>query len=373
MSSEYEIWLASDEGTRIALLSDWISFRAQWYANGVGSLELTLPVERRTQFLSAGVPGRDMRIYVWRAVDGGNFALLFETFWLVRKYQRDQDARLLTVYGQTANTLLRRRIVANRPGSDEAAKYGPADDLIHEVVSEQFTDAGLLNISERDWSSVLDFGTSASGGETVRRSFAYKGVWDVCVSLCEDSWEKGTWLGFDVIADATSPYTGNPTLNTYPGQRGRDRTASVVLSRLRGNIDQIADTIDYENETTVAYIGGPGEGRYRQVEAVSIDALITEQFGLIEDFKSATQQSGIVAVANEAFALLREQRATTTLACRVLDVPGSRYGVDIFPGDLVTYYESEDGTTYTGRVNSVSISADSDGEQVELDMELEQT
>lgn len=371
MSSEYEIWLASNDGTRITLLSDWVNFRAQWYVNGVGSLELALPVERRAQFLSAGVPGRDMRIYVWRAVDGGDFALLFETFWLVRKYQRDQDNRLLTVYGRTANTLLRRRIVANYPGTDNAAKYGKADDLIHEVVSEQFTDSGIRNINERDWSSVLNFGTSTSGGQTVRRSFAYDSVWDVCTRLCADSWEQGTWLGFDVIADDTSPYAGNPILTTYPSQRGTDRTASVVLSRLRGNIDQIVDTVDYEKEATVAYVGGPGEGRYRQVEAVSIDALITERYGLIEAFKSATQQSGIVAIANEAFAMLREQRATTTLVCRVLDVPGSRYGVDIFPGDLVAYYEAEDGTTYTGRINGVSISADSDSEQVELDMELE--
>lgn len=369
MSTEYQVAYQFPGQALARFLSDWISMRMQWFVNGVGTLEITMPLETYLNFFLPGAnfPLRDMQFYIYRAVDGGDFALLFDTLWLAQSYQFDRTTNLLTIQAQTLNTLLRRRIVAAYPGTDEASKYGPADDLIHEVVEEQFTNGGIRNIPGRNWSSILDFGTSAGGGVVIKRSFAYDNVWDVCTRMCQDSWEQGTWLGFDLVAGAT--ISAKPILTTYVNQRGTDRTASIVLSAFRGNIDQINTSIDFSRQVSIAYAGGPGEGRYRQIEA-AVNSFISGQYDEIETFKSATQRRGVIAIAGEALAMLREQRLYTSLDCRILDVPGSRYGVDIFHGDLVTYYDEIFDLTYIGRVDGVTITVDANGDEVELDMEI---
>lgn len=370
MSYEYQIWLREPDGTIIQPLTDWHSIAYQWAANGVGTLTLDVPLEYWTIFDvdSDGKPDRDIRLDIYRAVGAGAPVLLFETCCFARHYTRVRETRTLSVRAKTANTLLNRRIVAARPGSSEARKAGTASAILHEIVEEQYTNSGLLDIAARNWSAQLDFGTAVAGTPEIGRSFAYDNVLDVCKRLAEASWESGTYLAFDIVVDSTA--TGGLLLKTYANQRGTDRTASIVLGANFGNAEPTTDILDYENEITVSYIGGPGEGRYRKVEAASIDALATEYWGLIENFYSATQQAGILAIANAAFAQLRERRVMQLFGVRVLDIPGYQFGVDYGAGDLVTLYDDFSGVSYTVRIDEVSLTADDTGETIDIKMEV---
>lgn len=374
MSYEYEIWLKEPDGTTIQAIPDWQKINYQWATNSIGTLTLDIPLEYWSLFdaNSDGKPDRDMRLDIYRAVDGGVFSLLFDTCCFVRHYTRVRDTRTLSVRAKTANTLLARRIVAARPGTDQAYKSDNVASIIHEVVEEQMTNGGLLSISERDWSAQLDFGTAVAFTPDIGRSFAYDNVLEVCKRLADASWELGTYLAFDIVVDAAS--TGGLLLKTYSGQRGANRISSITLGVNFGNVEPTTDTVDYENEVSVSYIGGPGEGPYRQVEAASIDTLATAAgpyWGLIEHFHSATQQQGILAIANEAFTQLRERRELQRFGVRVLDVPGYQFGVDYSAGDRVTLYDDLGGTEYVVRIDQVGIAVDSTNEAIDIKMEVE--
>lgn len=374
MSHEYQIWLKEPDGTTIQPITDWHRLNYQWFTNGVGTLILDLPLDYWSvlDVDGDGRPDRDMWFNVHRAVDGGDFNLLFDTCCFARHYTRNRAAGTLTVRAKTATTLLNRRIVAARPGTNEASMSDSAAVILTDVVTDAFQ-SGMYAFAGRIWTSKVGIATPVTGTPTLARDFAYANVLKVCRRLVQASWELGNYLAFDIVVDATA--TGGLLFKTYSGQRGSNRTDSIVLSANFGNIEPTTDTLDYENEISVSYIGGPGEGRYRQIETATIDALssplTSPRWAWIEDFHSATQQHGVFALANEAFAQLREQRVSQIFGVQALQVPGYQFGVDYFHGDLITLYDDLSGVRYTARIDRVGIVVDADGETIDISLEVE--
>lgn len=370
---EYQVWLKEPDGTTLRAITDWHSFDFQWFANGVGTLGIVLPIDYWNIFDhdGDGSPDRDMRFDVYRAVNGGDFNLLFDTCCFSRRYEYSRAAGTMSVTALTANSLLDRRIVSARPGTDEARKAGAAASILHDIVDEQMQSGGLFEITERDWSTKISAGFPVSGSPVVRAGFAYESIIEVCKKITDMSLEIGTYLAFDIVVDSSA--TGGLLFKTYINQRGTDRRSGIVLSERYGNIEPTAAVLDYSDERTMLYVGGGGEGRYRQIAAAGRDALTIASgrpyWGFNEKFYNATQQKGIQELANTGFAQLMVNDKKQTYAANILYVDGYQFGVDYGWGDRVTLYDAVAGRSADIRIDEVGVSASHEGETVDIKME----
>jgi hypothetical protein len=96
---------------------------------------------------------------------------------------------------------------------------------------------------------------------------------------------------------------------TYLNQRGYDYRDIIGLSERYGNIEPKSAVLDYSNERTVVYVGGGGEGRYRQIAAVARDAQTTVEgrsfWGFHGQFYIGNELGGHQLLANTGFGRLR--------------------------------------------------------------------
>ena len=152
---------------------------------------------------------------------------------------------------------------------------------------------------------------------------------------------------FDMIYTAPAGWE----FRYYPGQRGTDRSASVVFSLEVGNMTAPELALDRRDEKTVAIVAGAGptNGRPHVVvngaDYAADNNIESYAPGAGEDSTAGMQAVGALAMS--------EQRARRSLAFSMLQTPGCVYGRDYFLGDLVS--GSYRGATATVKVDRVRI------------------
>ncbi len=166
----------------------------------------------------------------------------------------------------------------------------------------------------------------------------------------------GTYIAFDIVADTPTTLT----FRTFAQQRGVDHRFPgginpVLISPEMGNLGEVIFTQDYRNEATYVAAAGKGEGSNRlTASAQDTTRQGMSPFGLREYFKDATQYDSTTGLQAEAEATLRSMRVKTIFQGRLIDMPGSRYGVDWGWGDYVTAQAF--GQLIDCRIDAVSVS-----------------
>lgn len=311
------------------------------------NLQITL-AEMQAGVLQLVVPQADIDHNIL-VEDGRIVVREINAVWFIRTVTSSLSGgnRSYTVTARHANDLVSRRIVREYAGVARSSKTDYADDMMKDIMREQFVSPTVSARTMPGLSVAADLGAAPS----ISKSFAWRAVSDVLREIAEASATAGTYLGYEVVPSGTGLLFA-----TYTGQRGTDRrnNAGLLVSEDRGNLTDASFTRDWSQASTVVIAGGQGEGTLRAT-AVATDttALLASPYAYREAFRQATQSTTSGALQAEADAELRGRRAQQRFNGTLQDVPGMRYGVEYGWGDILPVVF--DGTWFACRVDPVRI------------------
>lgn len=326
---------------------------------GIGVLELELP-----RSFDASLLKEDGRIGVWRSIDGRPPMLDNGAIYLIRHI--DYGPQSIRVRAYHATSLLDRRTIAYDAGTAYTSK-GPdyADDLIKAFVSENLL-SGIVGADRdgvetyADVSSYLTTQADLSLGAVVSKAGTRRRLLDVCIDLANASTTAGTYLTFEIYA----PTERTLELRTATTQRGVDRRSGtanpVILSELRGNLENAHLVIDYSEAASMIIAGGQGEEENRLIgTAFDAPRAGVSPFGRIERFRDAANVATQAAVDDEADSQLRASRPIVYASGDLIETPGLMRGIDFDLGDMVTVEIA--GQQYDVRLDLIRESVTSSG------------
>lgn len=327
----------------------------------VGALTVTLPLQAA---LPLDMLAPDAILLLSRqAAPGRAFEVVSP--WLVRSWSMAREAsgrESMEILAVHPNDVLTRRIVAYAAESSQAAKSGPADNLIKAIARENFVSPTDTTRTMAALTVDADQGLAPS----VAKAFAWQDVLSVCQSLAQMSGQAGTYLGFEVVATAVGAYQ----LRTYVQQRGQDRRASAgrwaALSPGVG-IGAYRLSLDYAGAVTAVIAGGQGEEADRDIQtAVDSAAIAASPIGRIEEFRQATNVpfGDTAGLLDEAEGALYARRPRWRFEGSAVNVPGAMYGIDYGWGDRLTVEVA--GQSFDVRVDPVAIQDGPGGEQRDI-------
>jgi hypothetical protein len=366
MSTSYIADIFSNTGARLSPAVGLKPIEGEYTLaeRDVGVLRLVLPPTVPIAWLQ-----KDGRVQLRRSIDGGGPYLEGEATWLLRRRRQEFNNRenLTTIWALHVNHLLARRIVAYAAGSTEASKAGAADDMIKEIVDENFvnpTDA------TRTMSGLTVQGDLGAAPATAR-SFSRRNVMAVLQDICDDAASVGTYLGFEVRTSGSGFQ-----LVTYTQQRGVDRRAGsgnyLRVSPSSGAIASSSLDEDWSEEVTYMYSLGQGlEAARATGSAQNAVAEGASPFGRIEDSYQANNTSDQTTLDVVAASALYAARGRIIYEAVGQESPGFRYGRDYRWGDLLTV--TDFGQQFNVRVNPVHVTFGRQGEQIDTRLTYDNT
>jgi hypothetical protein len=359
MSATYSVTLTSPFGdARLAEISDFLSLTYSPIVNGIGKLTLTLDAD----MVPWDYLQRDMRIGVWRSLDGGPQYLDCDKLWLLRRRRRAIQAdrrRIVTLEARCMNDVLRRRIVAYAAASSQAAKTATADNMMKAIMRENL--GSSATDTARSLATYLAVQADQGLGPSLTKAFSRREVLKTLQEISMQATTAGTPIYFDIVAAGT----GALEFQTFLNQRGTDHSTTgirqVVVSPERDNLADATQEDDWADEATYIYAGGQGQEANRQIATASDTARIgASPWNRIERFVNATQAGTTASLQAEADQALRDGRPFSPFAGTLVDTEGTRYGRDWAFGDkIVAEFE---GSSFACKVDALRVAV-LDGEE----------
>lgn len=363
MSSEFEVWLTEDTGSRFQLLNNFVWIGYTRVLNGIGRLTLVMPSD-----FDISIAKIDRKIEVWRKPSTGVQSL--ENAFFIRRpvtRTRADGVTNFRLHAPDPNELLSRRIVAYTAGSSQAEKFDFADDMMKEIVDENL---GPSAGAARDLTNAgFTIAGSVSLGPSLEKSFARRNVLDVIKDLSDAAREAGTEVYFDVVQAQPAVGAVNAVLEfrTYIDQRGQDRRVGsggnpIQIGLEFGNLEFPDFEEDYNEEVNFVYAGGQGEGEDRVIQTASDDPRINiSLWNRREVFRDARHQHNPDSVLATAESRLIQGRPKQRFSGELISIPGSEYGKDWgFGGRVTVIYE---GRQLDAMVRAVSVSLSQEGNE----------
>jgi hypothetical protein len=254
------------------------------------------------------------------------------------------------------------RIVAWTAAYTNRSKFtsAKAETIANTLVKYNITsDATIANGRERE-GALTGVTVEADGaeGNTIDWYCAYDNLLETLQDL--------TLVGggdFDLVKTSSTAWQ----YRWYTGQLGTDNSSSVTFALERGNMGNPVYIDNRLNEKTVCIVGGQGETSSRTIEVrTGTNYAAGNNIETFEQATDITTQAGLQSRGDKALA---EVEAVKEFSFDVLQIPGCEYGDDYVLGDLVTAVNPYDQTTYTVKVQSVSVSIEKDGtEDINVEM-----
>lgn len=347
---KYELWYTDSAGNRLAYIDDIVSLDMTSVLGDVGEFNIVIP--SRNQLYDNGT--RDRKIAVYRQPIGGT--LEFEFFATVRDSTlktSEQGQYQRSIVGFDQNELLARRIVAYYADSAEALKTDLADDMMKEIITENFvTNADYSGTPSptRTLAGAFSVQADTSLGTSITKGMSWRNVLDALQDIQSDTKERGDETFFGVIT------VSETALQFQTWQSRNDRTTTtgtnpIVFSLEWGNLFSPSLTTVSSSEINYAYAAGRGEKSSRIIETAEnltgINASnINRREGLAWSSAETTTQA--LTDAND---LLTRNRPFENFAGSIIDTPLTPYGGAGWRlGDKVT-------VNYAGRQFDVTIRA----------------
>lgn len=361
--AEYEVWLLTDRGVRIASLNGFQSLSYTKAVNSAGAFSITMP-----HTFDKSLAAKDRIVMVYRKPYGGSLALDFagiiEGISLVGK----TPARVLT--GVTFNGLLERRYCYYYSDSAQAkVNAQPIDNAMKEIVRDNLgatsTTGNGRYVANAIDASYFSVQSDLSLGTTTTKEFSWRRIADVLRELSEESRKADTEIFFDFVHTSESTFQ----FQTFKTQRGQDRRQSTGLNPVRfgvewGNVDEPAYYELWSDEINYAIAGGRGEGASRLIgssedttrSGVSI-------FGKTEGFTNATNitSTSTTPLDNAASALVTRGRPVRKFTGKLISTQNAQYGKEWGFGDYITV--TYDGLQFDAMIKSISVSKDQSGDE----------
>ena len=347
---KYELWYTDESGNRLAYIDDIVSLDMTSVLGDVGELECV--ILSRGQLYDNGT--HDRKIAVYRQPIGGS--LEFEFLATIRDSEiktSQQGQYQRTTIGYDQNEILKRRIVAYYAGSSQAEKTDYADDMMKEIITENFVtnnDYSGSPTTTRTLAGNFSVQANTSLGTSITKGMAWRNVLDALQDIQSDTKERGDETFFGIIP------VSETELKFQTWQARNDRTTStgtnpIVFSLEWGNLFSPSLATITSGEVNAAYAAGRGENDQRIVEsAVNTDginaSIINRREGLSWSSASTTTQA--LTDANDT---LTRNRPLEIFSGSIIDTPLTPYGGAGWRlGDKVT-------VSYAGRQFDVIIRA----------------
>ena len=356
--AKYEILLRRSivDGAKIATLGKVASFNYTHVLNNVGQFSINLDGDFDTSLLAKD---RIIDISRW-AINSGQLRLDFRG--LVTRIILADDANnnpINSIHGYHVNKLLTRRIVFYAAGTSQAKKNAEADDLIKEVVNENF---GTAAASGRALPTAnFTVAADTTDGPVIDKAFARKPVLRVLREVADASREKGTELYFGLEPSGDSLLT----FVTRTDQWGVDRTTGsgrpLVFSKNRSNLIKAKLDRNWNRHVNGVSAGGQGQGDAREVVFIGdADGNVAELRA--ESFVDARSEETVAGVQTKDEAALTTSRPIQNFSGDLLSVFDSQYGTHWSIGDRVSADHA--GLQFDCLIRAVSVDVSERGEKI---------
>jgi hypothetical protein len=361
--ARWELWLDDPDGTRVMPIRRTVSHEISLVLNDYGAFEVRLPDTfdiRRVR--------KDCIIEFWRKPAGGVLKLVGTG--LVRKPRRQMTQTGKTYYilfGPSENEVLSRHIVAADAGSAAADKTDYADDMMCEIVDEQFgSGAGTGRALESTWN--LSIQGDVGAGPSITKAFSRRNVLKVLQDIAAESEQRGYPLYFGLVPRVLSSgklgFGFRARLNQWGMDRSTESSNPTMLGTAFDNVTEPVYTEDATEEANYVYVGGGGLETERVITEVSDSVAIgASPINRREIFVDA-RTSADGALEGIGKAALAEHAVKKTFTCRIKDTRKARYGIDWEFGDKVTV--GAFGMEFTGLVRAVRAGVTVGGEDFVL-------
>jgi hypothetical protein len=366
MATDYEVRLATADGTEFARISDFLSLVYRKKVNQPGLAEISVPGDHR---ILDDLEHRS-QIEIWRRNRSLSLDWYCDFYGFYTDQERSRPQRsLFTMRCPGLIYLLRTRYVmwysgtANRSTFDSVAAETIMKTLVdYNIGANATTGNGRIRNGTLTGMSVAADG---GAGDAIGISCAWRNLLSAlqAVAGIADA-------DFDVIKTGANTFE----FRYYADRRGEDRTSgsgAVAFSLEQGNMANPVYRYDRTDAVTDVVVAGQGRGPNREVAALS--SSVTPDVELFVDARDIGigETSLLLHRATER---LREREGRQELDFDVLQTPGCAYGVhycvDGVLGDLVQarYLDIEMDTKVVG----VTVEIDKEGhETIDVDMETE--
>jgi hypothetical protein len=361
--AEYSLNYYTPSGAFVTILR-YSNFQLTLKENEIGIMTVLVP----PQLYSPSFFVRDGIIEVERKMGANNTSLVGKTFWLIRRanYKIDDSGmETVEISAQDTMSILKRRIVAHYTGSAYSKKIDFADDVMKDIIRENF---GVLNLdATRNISAWMLAEANTSQGPIVTREVGWQNIYDVLKGISDESTELGNRILFAMERVAPAYLI----FRTYKGFTGTDHTTNslspVVVSQDIGNLSVPELVLDYFDEKTRIYALGKGQDAARLYEYKNDNTRISGPYGLIEETIDGGDQTDTDVLIGLANMDLYKKRPKLIFDGIILDSLIYTYGVHFQYGDLVT--AKYRGYSLNCALDTLGITFSStEGEQLELRM-----
>lgn len=352
MSLIYNVQIYSSAGVLQSYITDFESIGISRQVSSVDACKFTIPSSSQSaQYISYGailiVTRMDEQMGVSESVEfSGIIRSIVQIVSSIRSLQ-------VTAVGMMA--LLKDRIIAYPDGITNKTVFTlrPAETIVKNLFN--YNIGSLATTAEgRLLSGVITgFSTSASSGagNTLSLSCSMKNL----LSVMQETAYTG---GGDIDISYTPPASW--VFSWYTGQRGTDRSTTVILSVPTGTISELIIDTDRVSDFTSVVIGGAGTGNAR-IYATRPSTLPTglNSREIFSDGKAHGNNS-LEFIRNQGTVLLSKQsKRRVTYKSKIIQGGSLRYGRDYFLGDLVTIRDNT--TNVVQKVQGVSLDFSADG------------
>jgi hypothetical protein len=352
MAISYTVITYDSAGTRTSYISDVLDVVVSRAVNGIDMARITVGgTSAAVQYLTYG-----SILEIYREDRDAGIAYYREFAGMMRLIDTVvADVTTVTVQAVGFAALLADRIVAWKSGVSNRSTFSasPAETILKTLFDYNLGSNATTANGRLLGGALTGATTTASGGAGNSLSISVAGQ-NLLTAM--QRIQEAAGGDFDLVYTAPATYT----YTWYTGQRGTNRSSTVIFSVANGTIGQLRIVTDRIVDATAAIVAGQGEGVYRSY--VTRPASLPTGLNLRERWVDARNQSTTAEYQQLGDIVLAEaERQRSRIEVQILQSEALRYGRDYVLGDLVSVYTGS--TTLTRKVQSVGLHFSSDGSE----------
>lgn len=367
MSAEYQLRIIDTAGATQAVITDFLALAFTRVLNEPGLIAFSLSDGH------AALPYivHNNQVEVWRknADIGLDWGASPEFVGIIRSLVWSTDeTTALSVQAPGVMSILSWRVIGYRAGILLRSDFvdDPPETIMKNIVAYNCTSSGTTTDGRiraaTTSGKVSNLYTVTVETDLARGTAITKGcAWDNVLEAVQGV-QLTSAADFDLVKTAATTFQ----FRYYPGQRGTDRTASLVFSLERGNMVAPSFIDSRIEERTSVIVGGKGEAQQRAVSVATGANYTTSRD--IEVFADATQEDTDAGRQEFGRERLKTLQSKSHFTFGALQAPNAYYGLHYTLGDKVTAVYR--GVSSTQKVRAVSVQFDdTQGEVIAIEFE----
>ena len=357
MAPLYTMTIYNASGVIQTIATDYMQLSISRQVNSIDGLTFSMAsTSPNAQYLQYGYI-----VSVTRQDSAQGISASVEFAGMIRRIVRIVSTQ--TIYQITAVSmmaLLSDRVVAYRANVANRSVFAavPAETVLKTLFNYNCTTLAVTGTKSQ---RVIDGTTtgmttsaSAGGGSNVSIACSMQNLLDTMQKVA-----IGNGGDFDMVWTAPATYT----FTWYLGQRGTNRSSSVILSVPTGTIAELQVVTDRIQDFTNVILGGSGESlarnMYSRPASLNTGLSNREQFIDSRNQGAGTTTANYNSIGDSTLALQAKKR--TSYNVKLTQNAALKYGRDYFFGDLVSI--NDNGTLVTQKVQGVELKFDNNGSE----------